>query len=491
MDPVCITVYPTFVAIRCSRNGDVANGKGDIRRVLDKCREMEFDKNSRKFVLLNRYYIYDRVNGEMRVPRQLLSSIEDSLTFQKIPYEVFEGEVAPPRKICIKLRKGWEVREYQVPVVDHLANENLPMRGSDLQTGKGKTFSANAAIVKMGVASMIVSDGLLDQWKNAVLEQLDIKEDDVYVLKGANSVIRLMASELMPKIFIASLDTLKAFAQGLGSYEGMPTWEDFQKHYGIGAKFFDEFHLCFHTLVTIDLLSIIQHNGYLSATPKRSKRSERAIFDLIYPDSMLVSGGEYHKYVNVTGYQYFLDIPKESMFNTFHGYSHPRYEGYIQNNPKVRQRFLRNVLIPIINIHYMRVKEPGEKLLIFGFTRAFGEMIKRYLECEFPDLKVNTFFGDDPEENKEISDIIIGNPKACGTGTDIAMLRTVIRTDSDGSEPGAEQRLGRLRVLKSGNIPEFVDIYNGNLSRQIAHYQSRARVYKHRALKYTSETLHA
>lgn len=488
MESLRIAVCPTYIAIPCNHYGDLSGG-GDIRRVLDKFREMEFEYHSRKWLLRNRYYIFDRLNQEMRLPRNALSLVTDTLSAQRISCEIVKGETVTPRSIDISLADGWEVRDYQKRIVDHLSDTTKRMRGSDLQTGKGKTFCASATISRLKQCAMVIADGLLEQWESAVKEQLALTDDEVYTLKGSGSVIRIMGSEIKPKVFIASLDTLRVFALGGDTYTNCPTWLDFQRYFGIGVKLFDEYHRSFHALNTIDLMSNIQNNLYLSATPKRNKKSEQAIFELVYPADMTIGGEEYEKYVNITGYAYGMDIPRESMFNTFKGYSQAKYELYLSNNPRVRQRFIREVLQPIIQQHYLKLKDPGEKLLIFCATVKLCELLRDYLRHEYPDMVVNTAVGKDPESNKYESDIIVSTPKSCGTGTDIPLLRTAIRLDSDSSEPETEQRLGRLRKLASGNTPEFVDVYNGCLSRHNAHFATRAKIYSRKGLQFVRRTL--
>lgn len=352
------------------------------------------------------------------------------------------------------------------------------------------TYCAIRAVTELAQPTMVICDGLLDQWKAEFLAKTLTKEEDIYLLKGAPSIVKLMDGKKTPKIFIASIDTLRPYIQRQNApYTEIPSYDEFLKRFNIGVKIVDEFHLNFSAIVSVDLQSNVKHNLYLSATPKRSKREEKKIFDKIFPPEIISGGRDYRRYVNITFYRYPLEFANQNRFKTIHGYSHVKYESYIANNPSVLQRFLFTVLFPLINSHYVNLKSEGQKLLIFCSTVAFCDTLKEYVTDYYQNLDVRTYTQADPEENLEQADIIISTPKSCGTGKDIANLRTVIQTCSMGSEPQVEQILGRLRVLKNGDTPEFVDIYNCNLSFHLGHYRRRSAVYKSRALKYDEHAL--
>lgn len=490
METVRIFVFPTHIGVECSQYGDVLSGRGNIRQTLDKCKEFEFDKRIRKYRLMHRYYRYKFDVGQMVLPRHLLSETLRELALQNIKPQVIEGNVVTPRRIFAKMNPNWQDRAEQEETIKHLTNCSIPMRCSDLQTGFGKTYSALRAMCGIGYAALIICDGLVEQWVREILEKTLIPEKDICVLKGGNSVIRLMASEEKPSVIVASIDTLRSFAKGdCDPYCDLPSYAQFLEYFGIGTKIFDEFHLNFQTLVSIDLRSHVPNNLYLSATPKRSSGTQAALFKAFFPDEIIVGGGVYDKYVNVTFYSYGIEIHKETAFNTPHGYSHAKYEAYIENNGMVKRRYLESVIYPTIDMHYINKKSDGQKLLILCRTVSHCQMLQRYLEYKYDTLKVNTFTADDPEENLTESDIIVSTPSSCGTGKDIKKLRTVIQTCSISSEPLVEQILGRLRKLPTGETPEFVDIYNSNLHRHKAHYRTRSDIYKARALYYTEHRL--
>jgi len=352
------------------------------------------------------------------------------------------------------------------------------------------TYCAIRAITQLTNPTLIVCDGLVDQWKKEFLEKTAINEDKIYLIKGAPSLVKLFKQKERPEVFIASIDTLRPYIAGINApYNTIPSYQEFLKLFNIGIKVVDEFHLNFGTLVAVDLRSNVQHNLYLSATPKRSSKQEKKIFDLVFPKEIISGGGEYDKYVNITFYRYRLEFTNQNAFKTIHGYSHAKYEAYIMNTSLVRQRFVFSVLLPIVNSHYIHTRKPGQKLLIFCRTVLFCDSMKEYIAGHFPDLDVRTYTQSDPDSNLEEADVIVSTAQSCGTGRDIANLITVIQTCSMGSEPLIEQVLGRLRKPKNGDTPEFVDIYNTALSFHMGHYRKRSQIYRSRALKYTEHEL--
>ena len=352
------------------------------------------------------------------------------------------------------------------------------------------SYCAIRAITELKTPTLLICGGLVEQWVKEFETKTDIDMSDVYVIKGAGSLIKLFNSDKKPTIFIASIDTLRAYVTSKElPYSEMLSYPEFLEKYNIGIKIVDEFHLNFGTIVNIDLFSNVANNLYLSATPKRSSGTEKEVFKRIFPIEIIDGGGRYDRYVNISLYRYNLEYPKETMFNTQHGYSHSKYESYIINTGKVRQRFIDTVLFPLINSHYINKKTEGQKLLIFCRTVAFCELIRDYLINKYTDFDIRTYTQTDSECNLDEADIIVSTPQSCGTGKDISNLRTVLQTCSIGSEPLVEQILGRLRKLPNGDTPEFVDIMNAKLGRHWAHYRSRAKIYKERAFRYNEFNL--
>ena len=73
MKPVRIEVYSTHIRIDSTNYGDVCDGLGNIRKVLDKFKETDFDKRQKRVFVTARYYFYNRYTTQMHLPRHALN----------------------------------------------------------------------------------------------------------------------------------------------------------------------------------------------------------------------------------------------------------------------------------------------------------------------------------------------------------------------------------------------------------------------------------
>jgi len=485
MDKVRIYVYPTSIEIVASPYGQVRGG-GNISKSIRDMSEFEFNRQLQKWKFKHAYYLINENAGTLVFPRQMLSSIISELKTQKLPYSLEYPEIKTPRSIAANMRPEWTDRPEQESVISALTQTKFSMYGSDLQTGKGKTYCTFRVISTLRVATLIVVDGLVEQWIKEFSEKTLIPPDKVYRIQGAESILRLlqMKPNEYPSVYVASLDTLMPYIQAqVSPYKDWIPYQKFIEMHGIGLKIIDEVHLNFQALVNLDLRSKIMHNRYLSATPERSKSSEGRIFEKIYPPKMFVGGEKYDKYVHLTFYKYQIPVEKPKRFITQHGYNHLKYEMYMVNNRAKCFVFLQTVVFPAVHNHFLAKRKPEQRMLIFASSVMMCEAIRDGLLQEYPHLDVRTFVSGDPLTNLD-ADIIVGTPKSCGTGRDIADLLTVLNTCSINADPTIKQMLGRLRKLKNGDVPEYIDTVNTVLDRQYAHYKNRKQIYKEKALKY-------
>jgi hypothetical protein len=471
-----------------SPHGHVPNG--NIKKVLNDLTEFEYDKFRNKWKFKYAYYLFNENTQRLVLPRQLLRNVIECLKSQCLPYNLNYPKLHRVKDIHATIRPEWNDRPEHGKVIAHLSNAQHSMRASNLQTGKGKTYCALRSLCNLHKRTLIVCDGLVEQWVDEIHEKTLIPEDQVYVLKGSASVIQALkfTKKEHPSVFVASLDTLMPYVLGQGVYQDIDPWSKFVSKFYFGTKIIDEFHLNMQALINLDLRTNIPNNIYLSATPKRSKKSEARIFDIIFPRYMIVGGETYDKYVHVKFFRYDLHTPKPGVFKTIHGYSHTKYEGFLVNNSMAQAVILNDILFPLISTEFIKIRRPEQKLLIFGSTIVFCQLLQRKIQQQYPELNVKTFVSGDPLEHLE-ADIIVGTPKSCGTGKDIPNLRTVINTTSLSSPPTVEQMLGRLRKLKTEDTPIYVDMYNASLERQRAHYHDRKNIYRLKAKTYTEHTI--
>lgn len=342
------------------------------------------------------------------------------------------------------------------------------------------TYMAIKAITKIKKVALIIVGGLVDQWQLEFLKYTYLMPDDIYVLQGADSVRKLFAKKLRPKIIIGSLSTIRAYVNATeGSpYDSLPTFSEMLKILGVGIKIIDECHTNFHAGTIIDLKSNVENNIYLSATYERTNKYGQKIFASIFPSDLVYGGVAYKKYVDIYLYGYSLGQMKGLKENTSRGYSQSKYELYIEGHPQIYDEFIDKVVEPLIHGHYINVKKNMQKLLILVHTVSMCERITWSLENLFPTLNIKKYTYEDPDDNLfDGVDIIVSTPKSAGVGRDIKNLKTLLLSCSLASSPLTKQILGRLRELKDDN-PIMVDTYNRVLDAHRRHKDARKDIYK-------------
>lgn len=348
----------------------------------------------------------------------------------------------------------------------------------------GKTYMAIKSIVNLNRTALIITAGLVEQWIKSIKQQLIIEDEDLYILQGYKSISNLIESDIRPKIMVGSLATIRNYINKTGNYEYEEiTYSKFLEKYNIGVKIVDECHENFHSIVQMDLRSKVRHNIYLSATYSRNNKSTKTIFDKVFPPKMRYGEHEYKRYVNITFYSYSIKINENRVVKA-RGYQHIKYEQVLLKISYMFQTFLESVIYPLIDSHYINKRLPKQKLLIIVNTVDMVQALVDKLSSRYPHEIILPFTAEDPSENLHGEvDIIVSTFKSCGTGTDIANLRTVINTVSTQADTLVKQILGRLRELHD-STPEMVDITNNCIKSHKRHYKVRKDIYKQLGLQY-------
>ena len=452
--------------------------------VRSKLTEYEYDYRRKYWKRIGNFIMANDVTNTIRFPRPYLESFINNMNSVGIDFNISEyPHHYEPTEIDTFLRPEAIPREEQNEAIEFLLDSPMNRKGLTLAPGVGKTFISIYVIAKMQKVGMIVVSGLIDQWVESI-DKFTLEKEDVYVIKGFNSLKKLLESTYQPKFIVCSLETLRPYVYNVGAYRHMLPYEEFLEKYNVGVKVIDEAHLNFKTGVKIDLKSIVPQNLYLTATFTKAGPIKR-IFNTIYPDEIKYGDSD-NKHSNITFYAYNSRVP-EKVCKTRRGYMHIRFEKHMLERATKIASFVNNVLIPIINMHYISKKKPGQKCLIFFSLKAMINEIKGYLKLYYPELNILPYTAEDPDDNlKDGVDIILSTHKSCGVGTDIKNLKTCINTVSMASESLVIQMLGRLRKLKD-DTPEFVDIYDPGIESHYRHYMTRSGLYKGRCTQY-SET---
>ena len=486
MEPVTAHVGTTHFRIRVSPAGVLENGVV-IRDIVQNFISWKFDPRTRQWSRDRDYLYYDKPNMIMHLHRNCLYLIEQrvkefggELRYEPLPtYE--------PKRIDIELNPEFPPKEHQIEAIKYLSYDSAPIRGAGMQTGKGKTFAMIATMVNLGYRAIIEESGLTDQWKRALLKFTDLKEKDIYEVHGSLRLALLLHRidrTLKPKVILASTPTLKSYMDGGPMYENYPPFDMFYDKLKVGVRFVDEAHLRFHTNHLIELRSNVPNTIVATATFDRTDKTGKWVFDHAYPEEIRYGSDQYHKYVKIYEYSYRFALASPRKFKSMNGYSHSKYESFILKDKRRLVALFQQLYRPLIDGHYINIKNPGERLLILCSTEKFCESLKELVIGAYPDLKVGVKVFKSPESVLEESDIIISTPFSAGTGRDISLLRTVILTVSIASAPLNEQILGRLRELLSGAVPEFVYVADLNVDSHVSHQDTRRPLFEEKALQF-------
>lgn len=443
-----------------------------------KLRQWEKNYRTKKWEPTTKYYGILPNRAGIVIPISFLDELYTWLGENGLTYTEEYEEISEPRALNVKVTKGWVARDYQKEAVDYLTNVDIPRHGLNAQTGDGKTVMAIFTVVKLNTIPLIILPGqVLEQWPKRLMAQLQIEEDDIYLIQGYNSLVKLWKSNKKPKIFVASINTMRSYVIRKEKYMDLPSYSEFVDEYGIGVKISDEAHMHFATNVMLDLGANIKHNIYLTATFNTGNSQLRRIFNSVYPEGMRYSPKEYESYVHITEYGFMGNVPTNKC-NTNRGYNHAKYEQHLIKNPFIFADWAERVLFPILTAHYVQKNVPESfKCIIFCRTVEFIDELTEHVQKFLPNKKVMRFVEQDPEAVLDEAQVIISTFGSAGTGKDIKDLYTVINTVSFKAPTLTLQVIGRLRKLIGYN-PEYVESFDINIPACLKHYHARAIVYK-------------
>ncbi len=369
-----------------------------------------------------------------------------------------------PADATFVLKPFYELYEYQEVIVDELSDEN-PSRRLDLQTGKGKTLSALAALARMAIrGGAMVYPKYEGIWTKALKETYEDIEGRYVEVSGTDDLKRLihrgLAGDLPWDFYIISAPTYRAF---LNAYEehGLDMLEmgwgctpyEFHAATGIGFQINDEFQDDPALTFRIDIFTNIRKQVYLSATPFTGNPFVTRMINVMLPESTRCTLPSYDAYAEVINLIYTdpLVKPKDYLTPFKNTYNHDRYEKKLMEH-KGRKAKYYDMVKRIVQKVYVDDRIQGQKMLILCGRVLFIHDLTAYLKKEFPFLKIGHHVqGGDPKL-LQVNDITVSTIKSSGTGQDILDLREVLLLKATGSERDAEQIKGRLRKLR--NFPE-------------------------------------
>lgn len=332
--------------------------------------------------------------------------------------------------------------------------------------------------------------GNIDQWGEAILKWTKCSPEDIYIIRGAATMRKLVTDidEINPKFIIASTRTLISFQEFCDKHRetmehnGFPSFDNLLEHFGVGIWGIDEYHYNIEANFGLGLrwkcpVVIPMTATFLNANPK-----VLAVLDRQYPPETRYGYGKYHKYVHICAVRYSLKMfVNRFVYQGAKGYSHAGVEDFIRR--KHMTTFVDFVIWPVMERIYLKIRNEGEKFLILCTTVEFVdtliEVLKKKLQAEGINLRIGALYGGvDEEEVKSSNDILVATLKKGGTGSDIPMLRSMINTVAVKSITENEQNLGRLRELPDKSIdPIYAYLTWDDIPPQVEYFLPRMKHY--------------
>jgi len=363
-----------------------------------------------------------------------------------VEYDVFEHYVA---------------HEYQVPIIEALADTATKSRRLDLQTGRGKTFAALSALQKRGERAVImIPPKYFGLWIKALKDTYRGVEGRFMTVSGSAEMKKLTESavegELDVDIIVISSMTYRTYIEAYERFKDkmseigyMVVPPRFHEALGVGYQINDEFHEDPGLVYRIDVYSNVAKQVYLSATPFTGNEFVTRMIDIMLPAGTECELPEYDQYIKTVALLYQdPTVQKKDFLTPFKNtYNHARYENRMLEKKRRVERYYGMVKRVIHGVYY-KDRLPEQKLLVLCATVKFIEKLTVFLAAEFPDLVVGAHVAGSKFEKLMTNDITVSTIKSAGTGVDIPNLRETLLLQATDSKKDNIQILGRLRRLK-------------------------------------------
>jgi len=347
-----------------------------------------------------------------------------------------------------------------------------------LATGSGKTFVTINIISKFKKRALIIVDTieLGDQWKREFLAHTDLKDEDIVILSGGDSVER-EKKKPSGKVYIAIHRTLGNILD-----EDTNGINLLMNKLGIGIRVFDEAHVNFKNVCMINALSSVEYSIYLTATPGRSKFTDDHLYGKVFRKIPYFNGKDIvdEKYHTVV--LFMMDskpsLEEKLAVKTKYGFNSARWASSLETASY--EIFFDNLKAIFDNF---KLKERNKKVAIMLPTIN----LIRKVEKDLNELGYETgvFIGEVKKSEREEAlkkAIILTNDKIFDKAIDVKDLEILINFVPFGSVVKTEQIMGRLRYGKE-KLSILIDVTDVGYEETVRQMKLRKRFYKKKAKK--------
>lgn len=403
-----------------------------------------------------------------------------------------------PKKVKLKMKPQWELRDYQIPIVEYLDDENPPIsKFVGIQTGRGKSYISIQASVNSGQRlAVVVRPMFMDKWVMDLQNYLDIDPKRIMSVRGGAELQALFELQRLGQledtdIIVISNKTLQLwFAQyqkfkELLLEQGFACLpEDMYEFLECGIRLIDEVHMDFHLNFKMDLYTNITKSISLSATLENKDPFMMKMYEIAYPASSRFKAMAIDKYAIARCVMYTLQNDRKitTIERGGNNYSHNAYEESIMKDEDFLQSYL-NLIKYTVDIAYMKDYVKGERAIIFAYKVELCTVIVDFLKETYPQLDIRRYVSEDPKENMDDPDIRVTTLGSGSTAHDVAMLKTAIMTVNVDSVQSNIQAFGRLRKIE-GLIPRFYYFTCADIPKHMQYHESKLELLTQRALNF-------
>lgn len=330
--------------------------------------------------------------------------------------------------------------------------ESKPRRALFADTGVGKTFCTLKYISDTKLMSCIFcpDEKAIKTWMDEIATFTNIQPEEICIVKGATSVQRIIKNKERYKIILFSNKT----ASSLIDSKKFTELEEFFTEMKVGLKVFDEVHLHIRVFFFIEMTINTFKTFYLTATDSRRIFSEdRVLHNLIPEDACVYRQPQRERFdfievlyhTNPTEKLHTVGIQRPNGFDSL------RYLKYILNESlPYKDFFLTKVIKPAIKLAIKLRSNPSHRIALLFKTIDSGDEVSKYLETEFPNLKIGFLNSRITDINLRMQaiegvDIIISTDKSFAGIINIKGLEVIINTTPVSTNSHINQIIGRLR----------------------------------------------
>lgn len=359
-----------------------------------------------------------------------------------------------------------EALRFMLGLGEYKQNLDYSMLLVSSTTGFGKSYCAIYTMCYTKRKSIVItySVALLQQWADYVFKYTNMKKDDVYLIKGSDSINMLLKQRtrfINSKIYLVTHATLRDYGNNYG-------WDKIDKLFRImrvGNVYIDEAHREFDNICQINAHINCYKTYFITATPARSSDIENRIYQLSMKNvpSISLYNPDKDKHINYIAFKY-SSCPspkaKSDMYGLY-GLDKNKYVNYVVNQPNFYK---------ILRVCMNMVMKANGPCIFYIDTNNAIQIVYRWLCENYPEFAgdIGIFSGlvdNDTKVKEKYKRLILTTMKSGSTGENIDGLKMAfVLAAPFKSTVTAIQCAGRLRDPNTYFI-ELVDLSFQTLKR--------------------------